>query len=182
MPAKQMNFYATYGDIGEVLAQFEAEEQVMYVKTGLFDISTSQIFKTYKAINSLSVSIDGDVNRVPAYLIVGKATQIAIRKVPQKIGGNKFAVDQALIPDSLYFQSGGVFSDEIIVPGKVGIAYRTAISRRLFGAFAKLMVRNFRKVKSYYVGREAYALWQNGMRLGLSLKASSDIDLKPANR
>ena len=173
-----MNFYATYDDIGKVLEQFEAEEYVVYVLTGLFDIDTPQVFETYRAINSLSISVDGDANHVPGYLIVRKANQISIRKVPQKTGGSKFAVDQSLIPDSLFFQSGGVFADKIIVPGKIGITHQTAVSRKLYGAFARIMAKNFSKVKSYYVGQEAYALWQNGMRLGLSLKASSEIDLK----
>lgn len=162
-----------------MLEQFEAEQHhVIYVLTGLFDNDTPQIFETYRAINSLSVSIDGDANRIPGYLIVTEPNQIVGRKVPQKIGGNKFAVDQGHIPDSLYFQSGGVFSNNIIVPGRIGITRQTPISRKLYGAFAKIIVKNFSKVKSYYVGREAYALWQNGMRLGLSLKASADIDLK----
>jgi hypothetical protein len=68
MPAKQMNFYATYDDISKVLEQFEAEEHVVYVLTGLFDIDTPQVIATYRAINSLSVSVDGDANHVPGYL------------------------------------------------------------------------------------------------------------------
>jgi hypothetical protein len=66
----------------------------------------------------------------------------------------------------------------MIVPGKIGIAHQTPISKGLFGAFAKLLTRDFSKVKSYYVGPEAYALWQNGTRLGFSVKASAEIDLK----
>jgi hypothetical protein len=178
MPAKQMNFFATYDDMGKVLEQFEAEEHVVYVLTGLFDIDTPQVLERYRSINSLSISVDGDANRVPGYLIVSKANQISIREVPQKTGGSKFAVDQSQVPDSLYFQSGGVYADKIIVPGKIGILHQTAVSRRLYRAFTRIMAKNFRKVKSYYVGQEAYALWQNGMRLGLSLKASSEIDLK----
>jgi hypothetical protein len=178
MPAKQMHFYATYNDIAKVLEQFEAEEHVLYVLTGLFDSDAPQVFETFKIINSLSVSTDGDANHVPGYLIVSERNQIAVRRVPQKIGGNKFAIDQSLVPDSLYFQSGGVCSNEIIVPGKIGMLHQTAISRRLYSSFAKLVMKGFSKVKSYYVGREAYALWQNGMRLGLSIKASADIDLK----
>jgi hypothetical protein len=173
-----MNFYATHDDIVGVLEQFEAQNPVRYVTTGLFDIDTPQIYETYRAINSLSVSIDGDANLVPGYLIVRNSNQIVMEKVPQRNGGTKFAVDQLIIPDSLYFQSGGVFSDKMIVPGKIGIAHQTPTSKGLYGAFAKLLTRDFSKVKSYYVGREAYALWQNGMRLGFSLKASAEIDLK----
>jgi hypothetical protein len=178
MAAKQINFYATYDDIGEVLEKLEAREDVMYVQTGLFDSDRPHIFESYKAINSLAVSVDGDANHVPGYLIMRKASQIVMRKVPQKSGGIRFAVDQNLIPDSLYFQSGGMCSNTIIVPGRIGIVHQTAISKGLFEIFARFMVKNFSKVKSYYVGREAYALWRNGMRLGLGLKASTDIDLR----
>jgi hypothetical protein len=178
MPSKKMNFYATYRDIGQVLEQFEAEEHVVYVLTGLFDIDTPQLFGTFRAINSLSISTDGDANHVPGYLIVTESDQIELRRVPQKVGADKFAVDQSQITDSLYFQSGGAFSNEIIVPGRIGITHPTPISIKLYGAFAKIIVKNFIKVKSYYVGPEAYTLWQDGMRLGLSLKASADIDLK----
>ncbi len=179
MPGKQTNFYATYDDIGEVLEQFEAEAHpVVYVLTGSFDNDTPNVFQTYRAINSLSISINGDANHIPGYLIVTEPDQIAARKVPQKIGGNKFAFDQSHIPDSLYFQSGGMFSNKIIVPGRIGIIRQTPIPRKLYVTFAKIIMKNFSKVRSYYIGREACALWQNGMRLGPSLKASADIDLK----
>lgn len=164
MSAKQTNFYATRGDIAEVLAQFEAAQRVIYVLTGLFDIDTPQIFETHRTINSLSVSTDGDANHVPGYLIVTDRNNLAVREVPQKTGRTKFAVDQSLNPDSLFFQSGGTFADRIVVPGRIGITHLTPDSKRLYSAFAKLIVKNFSKVKSYYVGREAYALWKNGMR------------------
>jgi hypothetical protein len=178
MAGRQINFYATYNDIGEVLEKFEAQEDVRYVQTGLFDNDCRQVFESYRAINSLAVSADGDANHVPGYLIIGKAGQIVVRNVPQKTGGIKFAIDQSAIPDSLYFQSGGKYSDIMIVPGRIGIAYQTAIANRLFDAFAKLIRKNFKKVKSYYVGGEAYGHLQTGMRLGLSLKASTDVDLR----
>jgi hypothetical protein len=180
MPTNQTNFFATYNDISSVLEQFERGERegILYVLSGLFNVETPQILETYRALNSLSVSVDGDPNHVSGYLIVSDPKQIVVTEVPQKKGGSKFGIDQAGIPDSLYFQSGGVFGNEIIVPGRIGIVYQTPISRRLYGTFAKLITRNFIKVKSYYVGPEAYALWKNGMRLGLSIKASPEIDLK----
>ncbi len=137
MPSKQRNFFATYNDIGKVLEQFEAGEHVVYVLAGLFDIDTPQFFETYRAINSLSVSLDGNVHHMPAYLIVTEANQISIRKVPQKTGETKFAIDQSQNQNSLYLHSGGVFSDKIIVPGTVGIAYQTPESRKLYDAFAE---------------------------------------------
>jgi len=178
MAANQTSFFATYNDMKNVLEQFEREENVLYVLAGLFDIETPQVFETYRVLNSLSISVDGDATHVPGYLIVSDIKKIAIREVPQRSGGSKFGIDQAKIPDSLYFQSGGVFSNEIVVPGRIGVTYQTPISRRLYGTFAKLIVKNFIKVKSYYVGSEVYDLWKNGMRLGLSLKASPEIDLK----
>jgi hypothetical protein len=180
MPSSQTNFFATYNDISNVLEQFERGERngILYVLSGLFDVDMAPVFETYKKLNSLSVSVDGDPYHVPSYLIVGDQKQIVSREVPQKRGGTKFAIDQILIPDSLYFQSGGVFGDKIIVPGRIGIAHQTPISRRLYGTFAKLVRKDFIKVKSYYVGPEAYALWKKGMRLGLSLKASPEIDLR----
>jgi hypothetical protein len=176
--AKQTHFYATYDDIAEVLQLFEAEGHVLYVQTGLFDSDTPQIFETFRAINSLSVSVDGDANLVPGYLIVNERHHIAVEKVPQRVGGLKYAIDQGVIPDSLYFQSGGVLSDKIIVPGRIGILRQTAISTNLYNSFARIMKKDFNKVKSYYVGRQAHTLWREGMRLGISLKASTDIDLK----
>jgi hypothetical protein len=179
MASRQANFYATYNDIAEVLRQFEAQEPIMYVLTGLFDDRTPTTFQTYKAINSLSVSVDGNVHLIPSYLIVVDPRAIVIRKVPQRAGGTLYAIDQLAIPDSLYFRSGGLFSDKMIVPGKIGIAHQTPISRKLYRAFARHLAKSLSKIKSYYVGPEAHALWQNGMRLGLSLRASNELDLKP---
>jgi hypothetical protein len=178
MTSQQLNFYATYSDIRPVLEQFEAAQQVTYVRTGLFDSTVPQTFESYQAINSLSVSVDGDANHVPGYLIVTDPRKIKIREVPQRTGATKFAIDQSLIPDSLYFQSGGIFSNVMLVPGRLGIAYQTGIAKSLFDTFAKIVRREFRKVKSYYVGREAYVLCKGGLRLGLSLRANPNLDLK----
>lgn len=180
MPTQQLNFFATYGDIGKVLDEFEEGGGVTYVRTGLFECDVPQVFGTYRAINSLSIAVDGNVNNVPGYLILkeGICDPITIRKVQQKSGGVKFAIDQYQNHDTLYFQSGGTFSNQIIVPGKIGVTNRTAISGALYSSFAKLVTKNFCKVKTYYVGQEAHSLWQNGMRLGLSLKASPDLDLR----
>jgi hypothetical protein len=178
MASTQANFYATYNDVAKVLEQFEAQERVTYVRTGLFDQRTPEIFETYRAIDDLSISVDGNAHLVPGYLIVSDPSAIVVREVPQLAGGILFAIDQQLINDSLYFQSGGLFSDQMIVPGKIGIVYQTAVAQRLYGTLAKGLAQTFYKVRSYYVGSEAHALWQNGLRLGLSLKASADFDLK----
>lgn len=178
MPSKQLNFYATFKDLETILEQFEAQERVTYVRTGLFDSDIPIFVGTFRAINDLSVSTDGDANHIPGYLVVANRDQVTARKVPQRGGGDKFAIDQSQVPDSLYFQSGGVYPGKIIVPGRIGIVHLTSVSKRLYDSFAKLLVRHFTKIKSYYVGQEALDLWQNGMRLSLSLKASKDIDLR----
>jgi hypothetical protein len=178
MPATQTNFYATYSDVEEVLALFETKERVTYVLTGLFDTNVPQTFETFRAINSLSVSTAGDANDVASYLIVTHRNKVATREVPQRIGGTKFAVDQNSNPDSLYFRSGGTFSNKIIVPGTIGIIHQTSVSKKLYGALLRIIVKNFSRVRSYYVGPEALTLWKGGMRLGLSLKASPQIDLR----
>lgn len=126
MPSKQLHFFATYNDIANVLQQFEAQQSVMYVLAGLFDRNCPQYFETYKVINSLSVSPDGDPNRIPGYLVVDPLHKILVREVPQKDGGQKFAIDQYLNPETLYFQSGGLFADKIIVPGRIGIVHQTS--------------------------------------------------------
>jgi hypothetical protein len=139
MPTNQTNFFATYNDISSVLEQFERGERegILYVLSGLFNVETPQILETYRALNSLSVSVDGDPNHVSGYLIVSDPKQIVVTEVPQKKGGSKFGIDQAGIPDSLYFQSGGVFGNEIIVPG--------SDRDRLSDPHLKKALRNFRE-------------------------------------
>ena len=178
MPSKQLHFFATYDDIAEVLEQFELEQPVTYVLTGLFDHDNLNSFETFRAINSLAISADGDSNHMPGYLINNRSKRIAVRRVPQKTGGQKFAIDQCLNQDALYFQSSGIFGKEIIVPGRVGIVSETSDSKKLYGAMSRLIMRSFRKVASYRVGPGAVRLMETGTRLGLSLNASRDLDLK----
>lgn len=178
MSSKQLHFYATYNDIEKVLQQLEAQQSVIYVLAGLFDYDCPKSFGTYRAINSLSVSPDGDLNRMPGYLIANQLHKILVRKVPQKDGRQRFAIDQYLNPETLYFQSGGLFANKIIVPGKIGTIHRTTDSKKLYDLFSKIMSEHFCKIRSYYVGPEAHGLWESGMRLGLSLNASRDLDLR----
>lgn len=80
--------------------------------------------------------------------------------------GQRFVVDQSENPNSALLNCGGFVNDkERLVLGDISTASEDEFPRELLKFFYKAVRRRFAKVRSVYVGPEAFSLMKTGTRL-----------------
>ncbi len=173
----QVNFFATKADLEALLRAIETKHELQFVRTGLFDVPVQNRVLTLLD-SHLRIAAKGDNNQVATYLIANRMEPIQIRTVRQHGGGTKYAIDQQTNSKTIMFRPGGVFNETCVIAGQVGTVSEDPASLALFQLFSKEIKRQFDKIKSFQVGKEAGELLDKGWRLATSLKSPPLYDLK----
>jgi hypothetical protein len=124
------------------------------------------------------VAVNGEHNLEARYLVADRVTPIEVRQVPQSGGGAKYAVDQKINPQTVVFWPGGIFDENCVIAGSVGTVSEGEVSLAIFSLFGIELRRQFKKIKSYHVGRQAEELLDKGWRLTTGTTTPLLYDLK----
>jgi hypothetical protein len=167
MAKKITPFFATETDLTQVFAKVMATRFLKFVIAGLFD--TPDVKSAFALVNA-----DPKAN----YLLADHDTVIEIRKVPQRKGGEKFAIDQLVNPKTIVLRAGGIINGNCLLAGQVGTISESPISLEIYKVVVSEIRKQFIHVKDYYVGEEAYKLLKMGARLTANPNAPTSYDLK----
>lgn len=178
MVRNQVSFFATKADLETLLRAIESKRQVQYVVTGLFDSPRIEPIPSLLTVPDLGYLTTGDQNQATGYLVAARETSIKFEPVPQRRGGVKYAVDQLANPTTVAFRPGGAFGEKCLIAGDVGTATDDLSSLQLFRLFCDELSRQFTKIQSDYVGRDAGKLLDRGWRLTANAKSPPIYDLK----
>lgn len=178
MAKHQVSFFATKSDLESLLRAIESSRKLVFVKTGLFDSPSIEPIYSLLTVSDLGCMNVGDQNQSACYLAASREINIVVRPVPQRRGGVKYAVDQLANPLTIYFRTGGSFGEGILIAGHMGVASDNPFSIELFQLFYKEARRQFSKIQSSYVGKEAVELFDKGWRLTAYSKSPTLYDLK----
>lgn len=178
MAKNQLSFFATKADLESLLRAVESKQQLQFLVTGLFDSPAVAPMQSLLAVRNLGRMDVGDPNHAAGYLVASRESSIEVRPVPQHRGGVKYAVDQLANPKTIAFRPGGSFGETCLIAGQAGTAYDNPSSLELFHTFSKEVRRQFTKIKSFYVGKEASELLDKGWRLTINAKSPALYDLK----
>jgi hypothetical protein len=178
MKSRQAFFFATLIDIKPVLEEMERLCAVSYHKTGLFDNQDIPFYKTVFDAPNLGYTLNGDWNYTDTYLVMPKEEVLRIRNVPQRAGGTRYAVDQAINLDSVTLAMGGQYlnKENILVASKIATISNTRFSLDYFKKF-NFQLRRYKKIGSFYVGKEAEEKLRNGWRLVTDDRRPKEYDL-----
>lgn len=179
MKSKQAFFFATLSDITPILKSMDEIFPANYYRVGLFDEKNTQRYKSALELPDLGSTPFGDWNYTSKFLVMPQEQLLTIREVPQRAGGLKYAIDQALNPISVIISLGGKHQtkEDILVAGKIGTITDTLFSLDYFKKFVS-QLRKFKKVGSFYVGKEAEEKLRNGWRLVTDDGRPKEYDLK----
>lgn len=181
MANKQLFFFATGADLAEMLSIVEAQANVTYHKSGLL---SKEEMASHPALpkESLGIAESGDNNQCISYLVLYPDTELQVRVVPQRAGGEKMAIDQQRNPASLFFRPAGKYAQgQAIIEGKIGTISTDKQSIDLFNLFAKALRSKFKKANNYLVGKEAMEHYTNGWRLVQNVSSPKDYDFQVTN-
>lgn len=171
-----VHFFATSSDLRSIIVEVESKQQLRYCRAGMFDSPDVLMLPSGLEIPHLGLSLSGDQNLEPWWLVLLPGTDVTARAIPQRGGGTRYAIDQLSLPESLAFRPGGTFG-ECVIAGQAGMASDNPVSRLLFDLFSSEIRQHFRRIKSYFVGPDAERLLKKGCRLTSSVKSSRERDL-----
>lgn len=166
MSKKATPFFATHGDLVAIAREVLEVRPVDFVLGGLFVEPTLVVLRDIC-----------DLGEFESYLVVDHGIPVNFRAVPQRSGGQLYAVDQVNNPNTIVLQAGGRRAEQQLIAGQVGTVGNNKQSDELFGLFAKIIRKRFEKIKSFYVGPEAAAMLDNGSRLSSTPKSPQAFDL-----
>jgi hypothetical protein len=174
-----MELFCTGADALRIFADVEAEGPFTYALTGLFTSDRPLVYDGSSELPSLGTARHGETVLEDAFMVVRRDAPIAVRTVPQRAGGMRYAVDPLANPDSVVIKPGGHFGEDVLIAGQMGGGGETPTALWLGGLFRAAIRHHFRRFKSYWVGPEAEQQWKAGVRLTHSVKASRLYDLTP---
>jgi hypothetical protein len=165
MASMQIHLFATRKDIEQGIRLFERENSLKYTLCGLFPSSDVHVYSSLFQIENLGKTTAPNQSLCDEFLVMKCGVELEIRDVQQKSGGVKYAVDQQSNPASVCFRPGGIYHDEFLIAGRIGTASSHPDAAHLFREFGRAATQGFRKQREYFVGPDAFRLYQDGVRL-----------------
>src|SRR5262245_19610778 len=178
---KHVLFFAVKDDLLPVLELIEGKGALKYARMGNFASHLIKdgigAFDTGAGIPNLGRASADSAAACEAFLICERGTPIKLRPVQ----GERVCVDQLANPDSVEFKPGGMWTEDVVLHGRVATASDSEISKALMKRFQAAVKKIFSKVKAFYVGPKALALLEGGKRLTISAQSPREFDLTPAS-
>lgn len=177
MKSKQILFFATVTDIDPIIKSIETTYSIVYYKMGLFDTKHEVLFNSVSEILDLGIPKYGDWNKDLRLMALPKDSSVVVREVVQRDGSIKYAIDQLENHASICFQFGGIFKEGVLLGGSCGTSHINDFSLDVFKAFSAKIRKTFKKIGTFYVGREAEEKLKAGWRLVTNEKSPKEYDL-----
>lgn len=184
--SKSIHFHATKRDLESLLAAVESQRAIRYTQAGMSDTPDFATFTSCLEIPNLGYAPSGQGVGEPFWLITDAHTEVEIETVPQRRGGVRYGVDPGLNPESVVLWPGGVFEGHVkwrggefnggaVIDGQLATAMFNPTSIELLNLFALEARRQFKRIKSFFVGPQAEQLLDAGYRLAHSIKSVRSI-------
>jgi hypothetical protein len=179
MKSKQIMYFTVLADMEPILKKVESAVGISYFKTGMFDDQDIPHYSSIFDAPNIGFTLSGDWNRIDDYLVMPKGTLLDIQEYPQRKGGIRYAVDQSANKRSIVLKLGGIYKGEenILVAGRIGTISETEFSLEMFKLFSSLVRKEFKRIGTFYVGKNAEEKLRSGWRLVTNDKSPKEYDL-----
>ncbi len=172
-------FFATARDLAPVLSGLESRRKLRYTPCRHVSTNRPQVYLSYADIPDFGQTNHPTAVMNPRYLVTLQGAAVQVREIPQRDGRVNFAIDQQLNKDSVNLRPGGMYGRDVLLYGAIGTVSESAPSLDLYDFMVEPYLERFVKVREFFLGSEAFDLWQSGVRLTVSATSPTDFDLKP---
>jgi hypothetical protein len=174
---KHILFFALKEDLLAVLELVESKGALKYARMGNFarpEIKDGiSVFERGSGIPNLGKASADSAAACEAFLVCQRETPVNLRPLQ----GERVCIDQLANPDAVEFKPGGIWTEDIVLHGRIATASDSEISKALMKRFQAAVKRTFSKLKAFYVGPKALALLENGKRLTIAAQSPREFDL-----
>ena len=182
MRGGQIHFFATSGDIRQVLVEFESTQNVKYIPGGHHDTQVVAATKSLLDDPKLGVADSGDNTQCTYYVVCARELTILTRRIDRYDGTTVYSVDLGLNLHAIILRPSGVYEPDCIIDGNAGFISDDPRARELFSALKKIIRKRFTFLHTHYVGLEALSLLDKGWRLTQGVRRPKKWDLTRAGR
>jgi len=175
--SRSIYFFATKRDIEPLLVAIESKHEIKYVRAGNSDSPEVVTLSSGLQIPNLGIAESGDWNHNQWWLLMKPSATVQTRTISLRRGGTRYAIDQRLNPNSIAFEPGGIFQDNVVIGGTAGTISDEPVSRELINLFTRETRRQFTRIRSFFVGPEAEKLLDKGYRLTTDTRSTQEYDL-----
>ena len=167
---KRVYFFATPSDIKPVLARFEQDGPLAFVKNGLLTSPDPPTYLSSSEIPDPGLATSETGSTSFSYLVFPRRSPISVRAYvstdPEIAGQTRWSISNGANPDSVAMTLAGLWGADILLPGNVNTLHdnKTALQlvRRFLSALKK---EEFVKIQMWWLGRQALEMLRSGKRL-----------------
>ena len=171
-------FFAAGSDLMPILAAVEGDLPCQYVLAGMFDDPKPTIFMAGRFLPGLGYAEADEEPGCRHYFITPAMLPIAVRSVPQRRGGVRYAIDLRENPQGIELTPGGVFEPRCVISGRIACGSADPVARKLYSRLRSSIRRSFQKIQAFYIGSEAARLLDDGWRLTHGIGFNPVCDLR----
>jgi hypothetical protein len=157
--------WATRSDLLLMLERIERKTPLHYRPFDAFDSEDIPLWKSARDIENLEIASSGYYVTGKKYLVLPAAARFKLRRGKLNNGQTRYYVDQLKNPDSVVLCSGGQWSNDFLIMGEFSTVSPARPGFDLYRTVHRAVSAEFRKVKIAYLGPEACALAEQGVRL-----------------
>jgi hypothetical protein len=177
MKSKLVFYFADDSDLSKYIRQLDSSvSKVEFYKAGMFDTPEPEFGMSLSEMIK-NETIHSDWNHNTKVLVLPTHIDLVIRKVPQRNGVIRYAIDQREHPSSIILKIGGIHSEGILIAGAIGTINNDEISISLFKEFTAVLKKQSKKIGSFYVAEGAYEKLKNNWRLTTNSRSPKEYDL-----
>jgi hypothetical protein len=174
---KLIHFFALKDDLLPMLEAVECDDPLKYVRTGNCLSPDFNEFLNGADIPTLGKASAESAIGCESFLVTPRTLPVILRPIKATGGTERYCMDQLINPDTVEFIPAGVWSDEIVLNGRVGTVSDSAVSQELMKRFNSAIRKQFTKIKAFWVGANALTLLNAGKRLAGAAQSPREFDL-----
>lgn len=175
---KQILFFALQEDLARMLEVVETAGALKYVR---MDHYANEVFTSHSRgidIPNLGRADSESAINCTSYLVADSNVPIKSRLILTSGGARRFCIDQQFNPDTVTFTPAGMWSERVVLHGRVATATDSRLSKELMDRFRRAIKKEFLKIKAFYVSPGARELLDRGYRLTIAAQSPPEFDLR----
>jgi hypothetical protein len=164
-----------------MLELVESKGPLNYTRTGNFpehEVKDGiQIFGSGLMLPNLGKASADSWVACNSYLVWPTDKTISLRTLQGYDGVGRVCVDQLINPDTISFTPGGLWSDDVVLQGRIATVSSTPVAQGLMERFHRAIKKTFTKVTAWHIGPMAMKLLRGGKRLTQAVQTPRKYDL-----